>query len=141
MEVEIITTHISKSSWSYQLTEGYVKKIKAFDKVRFTIVKDEKKFLDKVKPGDRVICCDENGKAFSSRQFSKKISHYRDGGIQRLIFFVGGPFGLPNQVLDRADLKVQLSSLVMNQEVALVVLMEQIFRAYTILHNHPYHND
>lgn len=141
MELEIITTHISKSSWSFQLAEEYVTKLKAFDKVRFNVIKNEKKFLDKVKPGDRVICCDEHGEAFTSRQFSKKISHFRDGGVQKLIFFVGGPFGLAEDVLQRADLKLQLSRLVMNQEVALTVLMEQIFRAYTIIHNHPYHND
>ncbi len=141
MEIEVRTVHLSKKSWAFALATDYVAKIQPFEKIRFNVIKDEKKFLDKVSPQDRVLVCDERGEALQSRPFSHRISQMRDGGIQKLFIVIGGPFGLPKEVVDRANITIQLSSFVMNQEVALIVLMEQVFRAYTILNNHPYHND
>lgn len=141
MEIEIRTTHLSRNSWAQERAADFVKKISHFEKIKFQIIKDEKNFLKGVSPKDRVVVCDERGENLSSRKFASIVENYRNGGIQKLYFFIGGPFGSPEELLQRSDLKFSLSSLVMNQEVALAVLFEQIFRAYTIINNHPYHND
>ena len=56
-------------------------------------------------------------------------------------FLVGGPFGLDEKSKERADLALKLSSFVLNQEVALITIFEQIFRGFSIIYNHPYHNE
>ena len=141
MIIEVRTTHLNKKSWASELSLSFIKKISHFEKIEFKIYKDEEKSLSDIEDKDRVFICDENGKDFSSTGFAGEISKLRDGGVQRLIFYIGGPFGLSDKVKKRANQSICLSSFVMNQEVALTVLMEQIFRAYTIINNHPYHNE
>ncbi len=141
MQIQIRTFHLSKTSWAQEIVEQYVKKIAPFDKIQFKVIKDEKDWLKGIVDSDRVWSCDERGESLTSKTFSKKIAALRDGGVKRLFFLVGGPFGLPEEVKKRANLTLTLSPFVMNQEVALAVLMEQIFRAYTIIHNHPYNNE
>ncbi len=141
MEIEIRTFNLSRNSWAQELISSYLSKIKPFEKAQFKSIKNEKKWLDGIDSSDRVWICDERGKAFSSNQFAKNISHLRDGGVKNLVLVVGGPFGLPDAVKERADQILLLSPFVLNQEVALTVLLEQVFRAYTIINNHPYHNE
>ncbi|CAL5025559.1 unnamed protein product [Urochloa decumbens] len=63
-----------------------------------------------------------------------------DFGSSRLTFCIGGPYGLGVQVRKRADATIRLSSLVLNHQVALVVLMEQLYRAWTIIKGQKYHH-
>jgi 23S rRNA (pseudouridine1915-N3)-methyltransferase len=141
MEIEVRTWQLSRSSWALELLESYRRKISPFEKISLKAIKDEKKWLPNPGAGTRVWVCDERGVAESSHQFSARLSRLRDGGCRRLIILVGGPFGLSRSLCDHAEHKVLLSPFVLNQEVALTVLFEQVFRAYTIMHNHPYHND
>ena len=141
MELEVRTLQLSKNSWASELSSRYIRKIVRFEKINFKNIKDEKKWLAGVESKDIVCACDERAQSLSSKEFAKKIETLRDGGTRKLIFYIGGPFGLPEEVLSRANLKLTLSPFVLNQEIALTVLMEQIFRAYTIINNHPYHNE
>lgn len=141
MEIEVRTFHLNRNSWVQELKNQYVKKIGYFENFVFKAIKNESLWLKAIAPTDHVWVCDERGESLSSHQFSRKIEQLRDNGCRRLVFIVGGPFGLPQEVKERANGTLMLSSFVLNQEVALVVLMEQIFRAYTIIHNHPYHNE
>ncbi len=141
MELEVRTTRVGRNSWALPLIAQYQKKILPFDKVEFKNLKSDQRFLENLNPKDVVWLCDERGEALGSRPFSKKIQHLRDGGCKKLVFVVGGPFGVSDAIRERANFQMILSPFVLNQEVALTVLFEQIFRAYTIIHNHPYHND
>ncbi len=141
MEVEFRTAGLSRNSWAQELVDKYLTKIQPFEKVSFKNIKDEKKWLQGIEAADRLWVCDEKGASLSSKSFSKEISNLRDGGVKKLIIAVGGPFGLPDVVKERANRALLLSPFVMNQEVALTVILEQVFRAYTILNNHPYHNE
>ncbi len=141
MEIEFRTAGLGRNSWAQGLVEKYTTKIQPFEKVSFKNIKDEKKWLQNIEPADRLWICDEKGASLSSKSFAKEISTLRDGGVKKLIFAVGGPFGLPDSVKERANRVILLSPFVVNQEVALTVILEQVFRAYTILNNHPYHNE
>jgi len=141
MEIEVRTFNLSRNSWAQSLVEQYLKKIKPFEKISFRLIKDEKKWLAGIEAKDRVWVCDENGDSLSSVKFSKNIENLRDGGCRKIFFLIGGPFGFSKSVKERSDQTILLSPFVMNQEVALTVLMEQIFRAYTIINGHPYHNE
>lgn len=85
-----------------------------------------------------VIALDEKGKRFSSPELAQRLGAVfeRERGSY---FLIGGPFGLAEKVLERAQLRLSLSSLTMGHEIALLVLCEQIYRAVTILSGEPYH--
>ena len=100
------------------------------------------KILGSLKADDYVIALDEGGKvAKDSREFSKWLVRAIESGKKRVVFVVGGPFGLDDTVRDRADLTLSLSSLTFNHHVAKVVALEQIYRGLAIWRNLPYHND
>ncbi len=80
------------------------------------------------------IVLDPNGKKLDSFAFSKLI----DGKIS-LQFLIGGAYGLEDEFVRECDISISLSDLTMTHKVAKVVLLEQIYRAFTILNNHPYH--
>lgn len=141
MEIEVRTLQISKTSWVHDVLHSYLKKTNHFLPIRFKMQKSEKDFLRSVDAKDFVVVCDERGKAFSSKQFANQFNKILSSGKQKCVIVVGGPFGLPKEVIERANLSISLSHFVFNQEVALAVLFEQIFRAFTIINNHPYHND
>lgn len=142
MEIEIRTLGLSKSSWATPVTQTYLKKIQFFHpSSEFKLIKSEKDFLKGVEPKDWVVVCDERGRLLNSHEWSKEMGRWLESGKRKLYVFIGGPFGLPPEVRERADISLGLSSLVMNQEVALVVLLEQLFRGFTLLKGHPYHNE
>lgn len=96
--------------------------------------------LKKITSDDYVILFDEKGKDLDSLQFSKQIEAAQMSGKKRLVFIIGGAFGVSDEIKNRAQLKVSLSKMVMNHLVAETVALEQIYRAYTIIKRIPYHN-
>lgn len=88
---------------------------------------------------DLRIALDERGKALSSDAFATLIGRKRDDGTATLAFLVGGPDGHGKAVRDAADLTLSLGPMTLPHGFARVVLVEQIYRAVTILSGHPYH--
>ncbi len=84
--------------------------------------------------GDFNVALDVNGKELDSFQFSEL---FKDRAS--LSFFIGGAYGFEDEFLRKCDIKVSLSRLTMGHKIAKIVLFEQIYRAFTILNNHPYH--
>lgn len=92
--------------------------------------------------GDGVlILLDERGRNITSRQFSQKLSAYRDGGAQRLTIAIGGPDGHDASVRERADLILSFGAQTWPHQLVRVMLVEQLYRAVMILTGHPYHRD
>lgn len=89
---------------------------------------------------DLVVLMDERGKDLTSEALAELVAEAGDGGYGGLVFAVGGPFGHGAAVRERADRTIRLSSMVMNHQVARLVLLEQIYRAWTILRGEPYHH-
>ena len=141
MSIEVRSLQLKKSSWALPLVEGYRQKISHFHKVEFRWIKNESNFLNKIEERDWVVACDERGNGLTSKAFAGKLEQWLDVPGRKIVFIVGGPFGLPETVKERANMLLRLSDFVFNQEVALSVLAEQIFRGFTIINNHPYHNE
>jgi 23S rRNA (pseudouridine1915-N3)-methyltransferase len=157
MKFQVLSFELPKSSWATKVLESYLKKISFFQKIEITWLKSglrgggnlgaEKKnkdseVLKKNFDMDALIFVfDESGKDYSSIQFSDLLQKGLLSGKKKIQFIVGGPFGFNEDIKKLAHHKIRLSHFVLNQEVALVVLAEQIFRALTILKNHPYHNE
>jgi 23S rRNA (pseudouridine1915-N3)-methyltransferase len=99
------------------------------------------RLLQKIKPNDVVILLDEKGKSFSSVAFSKEIEQYMVSSTRRLIFIVGGAFGFSELLYDKFPKRMCLSSMTFSHQMVRLFFCEQLYRAFTILHNHPYHNN
>lgn len=85
------------------------------------------------------IALDERGKALSSDAFAKLLGRKRDDSIATLAFLIGGPDGHGKAALDAADLTLSLGPMTLPHGLARIVLVEQVYRAVTILSGHPYH--
>lgn len=89
---------------------------------------------------DWVVLLDERGKDMTSEQLATLIADAGEKGASAVVFCIGGPFGHGPQVSARANTSVRLSAMVLNHEVARIVLVEQIYRAWTILRGEKYHH-
>lgn len=92
-------------------------------------------------PGDVMLLMDERGREYTSRELSVMLSKRMLSGIKRLVLVVGGPYGFSEAVYNRADGKISLSKLTFPHELARMILVEQLYRAFTILKGEPYHHD
>ena len=142
--------------WSDEAKKLYLKKINAFCKFEIIEIKsnsssrsekekkiefEQEKILSKIQPNDHLILLDEKGKDFgNSLAFSKFFKKRFELGKPRIIFLVGGAYGVGEGVKQRAQDLVKLSSLTFNHHVASLVVLEQLYRAFCIDKNIPYHN-
>jgi 23S rRNA (pseudouridine1915-N3)-methyltransferase len=89
---------------------------------------------------DALVLLDEGGKTYSSVGFSKFLQKKMNSGLKHLVFVVGGPYGFSEEVYQRAIGKVSLSSMTFSHQMVRLFFVEQLYRAYTILRNEPYHH-
>ena len=88
--------------------------------------------------GDRLIALDEQGMDWTTERLARQIGRWRDAS-EHVSFAIGGPDGLSETLKAGAQLRLRLSSLTLPHGLARVVLIEQLYRAWSILANHPYH--
>ncbi|MFN8238208.1 MAG: 23S rRNA (pseudouridine(1915)-N(3))-methyltransferase RlmH [Chitinophagales bacterium] len=99
------------------------------------------KILAKLKPDDILVLLDENGKSLSSVEFAQFIFHKENTSTKKLIFLIGGAWGFDEKIYARANDKISLSKMTFSHQLIRLIFMEQLYRAYTILHGFPYHNE
>lgn len=104
----------------------------------FAAVREGERLLARVRPQEVLIALDVRGQLLDSPALADKVQALLDGG-KPPVFIVGGAFGLSQEVLQRANGRWSLSPLTLPHDLALVVLAEQLYRAYTIATGHPYH--
>ncbi len=144
------------------LTEGiqeYRKRLSPFARVGIIEVRDEggpslkvppsrvrevlrlegESIRGRIAPGSHVIALDRKGKTFSSREFSRYLAEQAGRGRSRLTFLIGGSLGLDPSLLREADLTLSFSSLTFPHQLFRLLLLEQLYRAFSIMQGHPYH--
>lgn len=89
--------------------------------------------------GALVVALDERGKVYDSPQFAEALADWREHRSDHIVFLIGGADGFAPGIRDRADVKLALGPMTWPHALARVMLVEQIYRAYTILKGHPYH--
>ncbi len=97
------------------------------------------RLLKVIKPGSHVIALAIDGKKYDSMEFSRLFSDSMVGGISHITFVIGGSLGLSKEVLSRADGRISFSDMTFPHQLMRVILLEQIYRAYRIIKNEPYH--
>lgn len=100
-----------------------------------------KLLLTKLENSDFVTLLDERGKKYSSLKFAALINKRSVSGLKRLVFIIGGPYGFSNAVYDRANDKLSLSDMTFSHQMVRLFAVEQLYRAFTILKNEPYHHE
>lgn len=152
MKYRVLIVGKSRCKWSNTAVADYTKRLSKMGGVTeehvklapFTgdvqAVRDEeaKRLLKAVRAGDFVIALDERGSAPDTQEFANLVDTARQRG--QVVFIIGGAYGLGEEVRQRANEVVRLSSLVLNHEVARVVLYEQLYRALTVINGIPYHH-
>lgn len=102
--------------------------------------KEAELILKRVENSDLLVLLDENGKTYSSVQFADQIQLMMNRGPKRIIFCIGGAYGFDQSVYDRCDLKISLSKMTFSHQIIRPIFAEQLYRAFTILKNEPYHH-
>jgi len=101
--------------------------------------REGERIIEKLPKGGYIISLDRQGKPISSEGLAKSIKNLRLRGENTLAFIVGGSYGLAKNVLDKSDYKMSLSYLTFTHQMSRLILLEQIYRAFKILKNEPYH--
>ena len=102
--------------------------------------KEAKIILNRLNPGDYLVVLDEKGKHHTSEKFADWFQNKMNRGTSKIVFQVGGAYGFDESVYQRANEKLALSSMTFSHQMIRLLLVEQIYRAMTILNNEPYHN-
>lgn len=156
MKLKLIVIGKTKDKYLKEGIEDYKKKLSYFCKFELIEIPDLKKgknfdentlktkeaelVQNHIGPDDTLILLDEKGKHFTSVEFSQFIERQQQTGAKNLIFAVGGAFGFSEELKSKAQL-VSLSKMTFSHQLIRLIFMEQIYRAHTIIHNFPYHNE
>lgn len=126
------------------LTEEYLKRISRYSGVEGITLRDEADLVAKLGLGAKtkstLVLLDSRGKEFSSEQFAKFLGDYQERNPLPLVFAIGGADGFGTEARSVAQHVISLGKMTLAHELARVVLLEQVYRAFTILKGHPYHS-
>ena len=148
MKIKIAWIGKTKEPAIAALTEEYLKRISRYVPVEGLTLKDEDALLDlggrgagsKAAAKSTLVLMDSRGKEFSSQHFAKFLGDYQDRNPLPLILAIGGADGFSEAARAAAQHTISLGKMTLAHELARVVLLEQVYRAFTILKGHPYHS-
>ncbi|WP_425237445.1 23S rRNA (pseudouridine(1915)-N(3))-methyltransferase RlmH [Ulvibacterium sp.] len=156
MKIKMLVVGKTDSKPLFQLISDYETRLKHYIKFELDIVADVKNaqklsesqqkdkegeaILKKLSSTDVLILLDEKGKAYTSVEFSEFLQKKMNSGIKQLVFTVGGPYGFSDALYQRAQGSISLSKMTFSHQMVRLFFVEQIYRAFTILRNEPYHH-
>jgi 23S rRNA (pseudouridine1915-N3)-methyltransferase len=139
------------------LFESYQKRLKHYINFELEIIPDIKNvknlsqleqkekegelILKKLVPTDVLVLLDEKGKEMRSIEFANYLQKKMNTGIKQLVFVIGGPYGFSENVYKKAQGKISLSKMTFSHQMIRLFVVEQLYRAFTILKNEPYHHE
>ena len=157
MKIKLLAIGKTDDKRLQELIVEFQKRLKHYIKFEIEIIPDLKKvknlsldqrkqkegmlILNKVESTDQLILLDEKGHQFRSLEFSRFLQKKMNAGIKQLVFVIGGPYGFSDEVYQKAQGKVSLSKMTFSHQMIRLFMIEQLYRAFTILHNEPYHNE
>lgn len=157
MKITLLTIGKTDDSRIADLVQVYINRLQHYVNFELEIIADLKKtknlseeqqkseegklILNQLEKSDFVTLLDERGKKLSSLQFAELINKRSVSGLKRLVFIIGGPYGFSSEVYDRSNSKLSLSDMTFSHQMVRLFAVEQIYRAFTILRNEPYHHE
>lgn len=103
-------------------------------------IDEGKRILEAVRASDTLILFDEKGSTHTSKGFAGFLQKQMNAGTKKLVFIIGGPYGFSQQLCDRAQYKIALSEMTFSHQMVRIFVAEQLYRAFSILNNQPYHH-
>lgn len=157
MKITLLVVGKTDSNHIKELFEMYQKRLNHYIKFHFIAIADIKNtkkmsseqqkikegqsILKQLSPTDQLILLDEKGKMFSSVEFSSFLQKKMNSGIKNIVFAIGGPYGFSEEMYQKSIGKISLSKMTFSHQMIRIFIAEQIYRAFTILKNEPYHNE
>jgi 23S rRNA (pseudouridine1915-N3)-methyltransferase len=157
MKITLLVVGKTDDNKIAQLVDMYASRLQHYVNFELEIIPDLKKtknlsidqqkslegdlILSKLQTSDFVTLLDEKGKTYTSLQFAQLINKRSISGMKRLVYVIGGPYGFSPEVYGRANSKLSLSSMTFSHQMVRLFAVEQIYRAFTILKNEPYHHE
>jgi len=102
---------------------------------------EAKQFIKEISPQDYVVLLDERGKHHTSIEFSNWLQHKMNISPSQVVFIIAGPYGASQELKERADHVLSLSHMTLTHDMARILILEQVYRGYTILKGEKYHNE
>ena len=154
MNIKLIVIGDTNNKNLKVLIDQYINKLNHYIKFDLIVIKDQKKKLPEsiqikkegekilsiLKKNELIILLDENGDHKSSVGFSKFIQKKLNSGIKTLTFIVGGPYGFSNEIKAISSHQLSFSKMTFSHEMIRLFFTEQLYRAFSILKNEPYHH-
>ncbi|MEM6684944.1 MAG: 23S rRNA (pseudouridine(1915)-N(3))-methyltransferase RlmH [Bacteroidota bacterium] len=156
MNIKLLAIGRTDDKQLQQLIDHYVKRLSHYIKFELEIIPDIKNtknlsevqqkekegelILKKISSSDLLVLLDENGKQFSSIEFSNYLQKRMNSGIKTLVLVIGGPYGFSENVYAKAQGKISVSKMTFSHQMVRLFVVEQLYRAFTILRNEPYHH-
>lgn len=157
MNIDLVVVGKTDSKEVDALVEMYAKRINFYAKFSIVYLPDIKNtrklsqsqqrtaegeaILRQVGDGDYLLLLDEHGDELRSIEFAAWMQKRMAGGLRRLVFVIGGPYGFSDAVYSRADSKLSLSRMTFSHQIVRAIFTEQLYRAFTIIRNEPYHHE
>lgn len=157
MKIKIIMIGKTHKNFLIEGEDEYSKRLKKYisvQKIEIPDIKNAKSLsqseikkkegdliLQKIDMGDLVVLLDEKGKEFTSLNFSKWIQDKMNHSVKSLVFIIGGAYGFSDEVYQRASEKIALSKMTFSHQMIRMIFLEQVYRAFSILNNEPYHHE
>jgi len=155
MKIKLVVVGKTKKNELITLINDYLKRINFYIKfniVEVTSLKSKKinekelkkiegeNILKNIEKNEVLFLLDENGKSFNSVDFSKFIENKIQQN-KNIAFAIGGAYGFSKEVYENSSQTISISKMTFSHQIARLFFTEQLFRAFTIINNHPYHND
>ena len=156
MKIKLLAIGKTDSKDLQPVIEEYSKRLSFYVSFNFEIIPDIKnaknvskkqqkiaegnELLKRIEKSDTIIILDEKGKTFSSVEFSVFLQKKMNSGLKNLIFIIGGPYGFSEEIYQRANAKISLSTMTFSHQMVRLFFIEQLYRGFTILRNEPYHH-
>jgi 23S rRNA (pseudouridine1915-N3)-methyltransferase len=103
--------------------------------------KEGELIMKKITATDFVVLLDDKGKEFNSVLFSQYLESIFNQSVKNIFFIVGGAYGFSDAVYKRANAKISLSKMTFSHQIVRAIFSEQLYRAFTIMRNEPYHHE
>ncbi|XP_024034395.1 putative RNA methyltransferase At5g10620 isoform X2 [Citrus clementina] len=155
LPIRVITVGKKRSLGVQLVVDEYIGKLKYYCKVedlqlrsnpkntgdvKAQIKDEDMAVMNIISSDDWVVMLDENGLDIGSEQMAELMGDAGSTGASRISFCIGGPYGHGPKMRERANVSIKLSSMVLNHQIALLVLVEQLYRSWTILKGQNYHH-
>ncbi len=108
-------------------------------KTDYILNREGQRIREKLRPEVFVVALDERGRSLSSEGFARSLEKWSDSGSREIAFLLGGPYGLEEALKEEADFRLSFSPMTLAHGMARMLLLEQIYRAFTLLRGEPYH--